>query len=242
MLELLGDDGEIDVDGFWSTVDDNLQQHKVRLLFVSDHAPRELRRLVEFLNEEMANVEVLIVEVKQYKNSAGGLEKALVPRVLGMTEAARATKTTTKKVRRFTTRAEFLSKCPPEARDFFTEVLDIAAKKGYIIYWGEVGFSIRGRLGDGERLVFFVYGYPPSKFQFHFHNDVNLDRSKDSPFRRELLDFGVFSESGQYTLTSEITPENKDELKKVYDFILEKVKEFEIEFHPELRKKCVNTI
>jgi len=34
---------------FWKTVEVNLRDHQVRLVFVTDSAPRELRRLVEFL-------------------------------------------------------------------------------------------------------------------------------------------------------------------------------------------------
>lgn len=53
------------VEAFWERVGDNLQQRRIRLIFVADEIPGELRSLVKFLNKEMANIEVLVVEVKE---------------------------------------------------------------------------------------------------------------------------------------------------------------------------------
>jgi hypothetical protein len=79
-----------DVDQFWSAVENNLRQSRVRLIFIADSAPKELRRLVEFLNEQMINVEVLAVEINQFIGKDG--QKAIVPRVIGQTETARDVK------------------------------------------------------------------------------------------------------------------------------------------------------
>ena len=87
MKSLLGDDA--DVDAFWSRVKTNLQALKVRMIFVADVIPPELRRIVEFLNEQMDPAEVLAVEIKRYAGS--GLE-TLVPRVLGQTAEAQRKK------------------------------------------------------------------------------------------------------------------------------------------------------
>jgi hypothetical protein len=67
---------------FWQRVKTNLQAGRVRMVFVADEVPRELRRIVEFLNSQMDPAEVLAVEVKQYVGQ--GL-KTLVPRVIGLT-------------------------------------------------------------------------------------------------------------------------------------------------------------
>ncbi len=71
-----------DADQFWDKVKTNLQAGKVRLVFVADYIPPELRRIVEFLNGQMDRAEVLAVEIKQYVGQ--GL-RALVPRVIGTT-------------------------------------------------------------------------------------------------------------------------------------------------------------
>src|SRR5690606_39173135 len=51
---------------FWDAVEANLRDGRVRLLFVADRIPDELRGMVEFLNERMDPTEVLAVEVKQF--------------------------------------------------------------------------------------------------------------------------------------------------------------------------------
>lgn len=90
VAELLGvEPDNLAVDNFWGQVKTNLQAGKIRLVFVADEIPPELRRVVEFLNRFMDPVEVLAVEVHQYVGS--GL-KTLVPRVIGQTEEAKAKK------------------------------------------------------------------------------------------------------------------------------------------------------
>lgn len=86
--ELAGD--ESDVEAFWERVGENLRAGKVRMVFVSDRIPRELRRVVEFLNGQMNPAEVLAIEVKQYVSSDG--TKTLVPRVIGQTAEVEARK------------------------------------------------------------------------------------------------------------------------------------------------------
>lgn len=80
LSEFLGID--TDVNEFWEKVKTNLLAGKVRLLFVADEIPPELRRIVEFLNTQMNPAEVLAVEIKQY---TGNKLKTLVPRVIGQT-------------------------------------------------------------------------------------------------------------------------------------------------------------
>jgi hypothetical protein len=83
----LGEDKEIDE--FWLRVKTNLQAGRIRMVFLADSIPAELRRVVEFLNEQMDPAEVLAIEVKQF---IGEGMKTLVPRVLGQTETARQKK------------------------------------------------------------------------------------------------------------------------------------------------------
>ncbi len=91
--------GEMEAGVFWSQVETNLEAGKIRLLFVADEIPSELRRIVEFLNEQMKSAEVLAVEIKQFTGQ--GL-KTLVPRVIGQTaEAERAKSTSGTKVAPF---------------------------------------------------------------------------------------------------------------------------------------------
>jgi hypothetical protein len=72
-------------DAFWSEVRTNLQAGKIRMLFVADHIPTELRRIVEFLNEQMDPAEILAIELRQFANQ--GL-RTIVPMVFGQTQEA----------------------------------------------------------------------------------------------------------------------------------------------------------
>ena len=80
LRELLRTEEEPDADAFWENVTTNLAAKRIRLLFVADGIPDELARVVEFLNEQMPNIEVLAVEVKRYK---GESNETLVPKVIG---------------------------------------------------------------------------------------------------------------------------------------------------------------
>lgn len=87
MKESLGVDAA--QEDFWQKAKTNLQAGKVRLIFVADEIPSELRRVVEFLNEQMDPAEVLAVEIRQY---VGGDMKTLVSRVFGQTAEAQRKK------------------------------------------------------------------------------------------------------------------------------------------------------
>jgi hypothetical protein len=80
-----------DEDSYWRSVGVNLASGRLRLVFVSDAIPRELRRIIEFLNDQMTRTSVLGIEVKQYIDPAG-LMQTIVPTILGDTESARRTK------------------------------------------------------------------------------------------------------------------------------------------------------
>jgi hypothetical protein len=76
---------EHDPEEFWQKVKTNLQAGKVRLVFVADVIPSELKRIVEFLNEQMDPAEVIAIEIKQF---VGEGFKSMVPRVVGQTQQA----------------------------------------------------------------------------------------------------------------------------------------------------------
>ena len=88
---LLATLGVGDEAAYWSTVQTNLAADRIRLVFVADEIAAELRTIIEFLNRRMTETEVFAIEVKQYIE-ADGARRTIVPRVIGQTEAARATK------------------------------------------------------------------------------------------------------------------------------------------------------
>ena len=87
---------EIDPEAFWQNVKTNLQAGRIRLLFVADQIPSELKQIVEFLNTQMNPAEVLALELQQFEGQ--GL-KTIVPVLYGQTEEARVIKGSRKDAR-----------------------------------------------------------------------------------------------------------------------------------------------
>lgn len=90
-LESPGDEPDTSAEAFWQAVGTNLREGHIRLIFVADQIPATLQRLVEFLNEQMPRVQVLAVEIRQYR-AGRGRSGALVPRLIGQTSRAQAAK------------------------------------------------------------------------------------------------------------------------------------------------------
>lgn len=148
--EDLGD--SIDYDEFWERVRTNFLAKKLRLLFVADRIPAELRRVVEFLNETMDPVEVLAVEIKQY---SGQDQKALVPRVIGQTYDAQQRKGAQPK----TNEADFLATWDGPGRLFFERLFGFARQEDLLVRWGTKGFSLNVVLDP--QTVGLLEGFPP---------------------------------------------------------------------------------
>lgn len=81
--------GASDAEAFWATVDERITARRLRLIFVADAIPSELRQIIEFLNEELRNTEVLGIEIREHAGDGGSL---ITSRTIGSTEAARVGK------------------------------------------------------------------------------------------------------------------------------------------------------
>jgi hypothetical protein len=79
---------DVEPDGFWQRAEENLRAGRLRLVFVADEIPRELARVIEFLNGQML-AEVIGIEVKQY---SGPDATTLVPTLIGQSAEADARK------------------------------------------------------------------------------------------------------------------------------------------------------
>lgn len=128
---------EDDPEAFWQAVKTNLKAGKLRLLFVADQIPSELRRIVEFLNAQMDPAEVLAVEIKQF---AGESLKTLVPRVIGQTAEAEGRKGTgTRSTRQWDEPAffaELANQNPPEHVEVARRIFNWAGERGLEAAWG----------------------------------------------------------------------------------------------------------
>ncbi len=97
---------ESGIEHFWETVKTNLKAGKIRMLIIADIIPKELQRIIEFVNEQMTPAELLGVEIKQF---IGNDLKTLVPRVIGRTSNAEVVKGKSGRVEEQWTEEAFLS-------------------------------------------------------------------------------------------------------------------------------------
>lgn len=83
---------EFAVEDWWTAVDTNLREGTLRLLFVADEISKELKAIIEFLNEQMLRTTVLGVELPQFADETGS-HRMFVPVVIGRSERAESVKT-----------------------------------------------------------------------------------------------------------------------------------------------------
>lgn len=122
---------------YWVSVRTNLQIGRLRMIFVADEVPNELKRIVEFLNEQMDPAEVLAVEIRQF---VGENQKTLVPRVIGLTSKAQQKKSTIRETKQwdfdsFVT--ELGQKTGPDEIRIVKEILKWSEKKHLRVWWGK---------------------------------------------------------------------------------------------------------
>ena len=123
---------------FWQKAKTNLQAGKIRMIFIADEIPPELRRIVEFLNAQMDPAEILAVEIKQYVGK--GL-KTLVPRVMGQTAEAQKKKATSRAPSIQWDESSFFKELETRhgagIAQTARQILEWARKSVTRIYWGE---------------------------------------------------------------------------------------------------------
>ena len=161
LATLLQADGEADADRFWRDVSPtNLAARRLRLLFVADDIPDPLKRVVEFLNGQMPGIEVLAVEIKQFR---GKSTQTLVPRVIGRTAASSASGTA-RGTRLLLTRESFLDGfASDEARSVASRLLDAAQESGGTLQWGSSSVSARMSCSVWRQPITIAWLYPTSK-------------------------------------------------------------------------------
>ena len=173
---------------YWQLVKTNLQAGRVRLVFVADVIPDELRRIVEFLNGQMDPAEVLAVEVRQY---VGGELRTLVPRVVGQTAQAEQKKGGARRTPwdepRFMAALE--ASVGPTERAVAERLLAWARGRGVRIYWGKGtkngSFTPILDLADEKHFTFSVWSHTGAVEVMFQHMKAPFDTPER---RREVLE------------------------------------------------------
>ena len=133
--------GGLSTDEFFTKIESNLRMGQLRLIFFLEQSSMELRSVVEFLNKQMVETEVLLVEARQYLQNGIHI---VVPTLFGYTEEARLVKRTVtvnstgarKKWDRASFFADANAKLQPNEVRVLENFLDQSIALGSDISWG----------------------------------------------------------------------------------------------------------
>lgn len=156
LAQLLQEDEPPDAEGFWQRVVTNLAAGRLRLLFVADDIPDPLKRVVEFLNAKMPDLEVLAVEIKQFHGTS---TQTLVPRVIGRIEIPGMDKRPSSPA---LTRESFLAALPnDQVRTTASRLLDVAEKTGGSLEWRPRSVAIKVSCSASRQPVSLAWLFVP---------------------------------------------------------------------------------
>jgi hypothetical protein len=187
LAELLTD--ESDTERFWQQVKTNLHAGRIRMVFVADHIPPELQRIIEFLNTQMGNAEVLGVAIPQY---AGQGQRLFVPRVLGFTATAQQQKSAERRDTRQWDEASFFaeleSRRGPDEVAVGRRILDWARNKKLRFWWGkgQTSGSFFPMLDVKGRTQWTVSVWTYGTVEIQFKQLMKQQPFQDETLRREL--------------------------------------------------------
>jgi hypothetical protein len=154
LAEFLGDR---DQEAFWSQVDSNFKAGRIKLVFVADNIPRELARIVEFLNDQM-RADVRAVELRWFSGDGG--VTTLTPRIIGETEraaSAKAARTGVEMVDRDTWIERHLGPSGGAAIAAAQTFIEIVEEQGGEVHVASTQGSIYALFRDGRGRAFYPF-------------------------------------------------------------------------------------
>lgn len=183
----LGPDG--DSERFWRDVQTNLDAGRIRLIFVADEIPDELRTIVEFLNEQMTQTEVLAIEVRRY---AGDGLTTLVTSIIGDTSKAKETKAAGGSARSIWSRADVMDAIGaglgPDVRGEIERLLDWAESRGYGVRQGTGATAACMLVVPGQDRALFTFRADGSIVFDHVRYYLRNEPFGSEPARAQLIE------------------------------------------------------
>ncbi len=126
-------ENSVEYEDYWVKVDSHLKTGRIRLLFVADEIPSELKQIVEFLNHQMNPAEVLAVEIKQY---TGQEQSTFVPRVIGQSSKTVSARQSRKQWDESSFLEEISSKYGAEIIQVVNRLIKWGKDQNLRIWWG----------------------------------------------------------------------------------------------------------
>ncbi len=217
---------------FWQSVKNNLEEGKIRMLFVADEIPKELKTIVEFLNSHMAKPEVLAVEIKQYVADEEKI-RTLVSRVIGQTVEAQTRKGNTSK-EPLLTDEKFIENLDQYGKNFFKELLKFSQEKGLVINWGTKGFSLNVKIGKDKISLLQGYCNLRAYGQTMYSTIDSISKKVENGDRivvdyvkkaLEIKDFKKVNSGFIFNLERELDEEEWNKFKNILSETIEKIKD-----------------
>jgi hypothetical protein len=185
-------ENKIEYANYWQQVKINLQAGKIRLIFIADEIPDELKRIIEFLNDQMDPAQVLGVEVKQF---VGDQLTTFIPRVIGQTSKANSRKKASRTGRQWNKdmfMQDLKNRDSAHEQKIAEKLLEWAQNKNLRIWWGKG--KIYGSffpILDLEKESFFTfsvwtYGTIEVLFQYMHTKSIFKDIEKRKELQNKL--------------------------------------------------------
>ena len=180
----------IDPDELWRRAADNLRTGNLRLVFLADRIPAELKTLVEFLNEQMRTMEVLAIEVATFEAEG---TRVLRARTIGQTQAAQAVKGRRPRATwdRPTWLHSLAARAGPEAAAIARRLFAFADARGLTELYGRGVDTAAVQLGvkrpDAYLFPFLIYNDGGVEVGFHWMATVPYPPFHLREMREELL-------------------------------------------------------
>lgn len=186
---------------FFKEVERRLKASEIRIVFFLEQAPTELKCLVEFMNNQMGSVDVLLVEARQYEAND---VRVVVPTLFGFTEKIRQIKlqVSTQKSRQpvavdwesFQRNAEQRG-LDEHTVDAMQRVYDACKSLGADISWGRgafIGsFSPKWQSLHSTTAPFSICSNGRLDMQLGSFHGTNLAETFSARFGKTLLDGGL---------------------------------------------------
>lgn len=175
-------DNEISEDEFWEKVKNNLKEEKMRLIVAADDIPKDLLRIIEFLNNKTESIEVLAVEIKQYTDDETGT-KTIVPRLLGHPKERIIY------FEPFLNEKTLYNNLNEIGVEFYQELIHFADKNNLNKKWTKKGFFLTVPQADDEVKILQCYSDLFSGGQSIFStsfNIINEVKNGDEIFKKTL--------------------------------------------------------
>jgi hypothetical protein len=211
--------GDIDIEKFWADVETNLNEGNIRLVIAADELRPEVRRVIEYLNQQLRTIQVFGLEIRCYGEEPNAV---VVPFLVGRTQQATAKQQTDGKSRDWT---------PEELREAYanlgnevlgqrlTALLDWATRRNCLALPGNTIRPVFGLAGtSGQQIVSVspAYIYPMLKEHRFPNGEVRIG------FIEDLKKIGLFPQ----TLDVASIGEGKNLSTKLENFSVEQVSAF----------------